>query len=81
MSHYLDGKEHTVNVKMYAGRAIGVSFPTDGNKHHEPWVQRFKGFGVTVWTYEDGELISVEVDLPEDVVHLSTECRAPTVRK
>lgn len=68
---YLDGREHRVSVQMYPGRAVGISFPTDGNKHYEEWVKRFEAYGVTVWTYEDGSLISVEVRLPEDVRGLS----------
>ena len=70
---YLDGQEKYVVVQMYRGRAVGMSFPMDGNKHNDEWVTRFKGYGVTVNTYADGTLINIEVDLPESVTNLATD--------
>ena len=72
MGHYLDGEDGKVFVQMYKGSAVGMSFPTDGNKHYDPWITRFDAFGVKVLTYEDGSLISIEVKLSEDVVDLET---------
>lgn len=80
MSHYLDGEAGQVFVKMYAGRAVGMSFPTDGNKHYDAWASRKypvlidgKECEITIHTYETGELISIEVNLPESITSLGSK--------
>lgn len=79
MGHYLDGEDNKVFVKMYKGRAIGLSFPTDGNRHYDAWAQRKypiivdgKESELIINTYEDGVLISIEIDLPENIIKLDT---------
>jgi hypothetical protein len=77
---YLSGDDHYVNVRMFSGRVVGMSFPMDGNKHNDSWAQRtypvmIAGMErtVTINTYDDGSLISIEVDLPESVTFLSAD--------
>lgn len=78
MSHYLDGREDSITVEMYRGKVIGLSFPMDGNKHNDPWhhtsfpvVISGKKVSITINTYEDGDLISIEIPLPESIIRLS----------
>jgi len=69
---WLDGRDHLVSVQMYRGKAVGISFPRDGNRHNEEWIIKQDG-RVTVNTYADGTLISVEVDLTPEDTDLSTD--------
>jgi hypothetical protein len=72
MGHYLDGEDGKVYVKMYAGRAMGISFPTDGNNHYEPWIKAYDDGRITINKHPDGELISIEINLPPDIVSMET---------
>jgi hypothetical protein len=75
---YLGSAKDTIGVQMYSGKAIGMGFPTDGNKHNDIWQQKEipvlingKKVIIMINTYEDGSLISIEVGLPSDVLHLT----------
>ena len=73
LGHYLDGEEGKVFVKMYAGEAIGLSFPTDGNNHNETWTTVYDDGEIKINKHmSNGELISIEIDLHPDITRLET---------
>lgn len=70
MGHYLDGAKGKVFFHMYKGRAFGVSLPTDGNKHYEEWhsIDLPLNPPIHIKHYKNGDVITIEVDLPEDII-------------
>lgn len=79
MGHYLDGEAGRIFVKMYRGRAIGMSFPTDGDRHYDTWITRKypvtvdgKETEINIITYEDGTLVSIDLALPKSIEDMET---------
>lgn len=76
---FYSGLKDTVNFQMYAGRTVGMSFPMDGNKHNDPWHSQSveakvngQAVRIVINTYDDGSLISIEVeDLPFGVTRMT----------
>lgn len=79
MGHFIDGEKGKVNVTMYPSKTIGISFPTDGNRHNEDWHTVFEQYGIRIFMHlgEKGpELISIEVELSEAIKDLETRTYA-----